>query len=81
MKTIDLKDSNVLKHPFYQLMQLNESELKKTLKNWSRLNCLLWLKWNDSNGIYLDDECKKEWIEILKKSDAIELIINQIIQE
>jgi hypothetical protein len=81
MKKIILKDSNVLKHPFYQLMQLNESELKKTLKKWSRLDCLRWLKWNDKNGIYLDDECKKEGIEILKKSEAIEIIINQIIQE
>lgn len=80
MNFFTLEEAKKYKTPYYKIMELNESELKTELKNWSRIDCLRWLKWNDRNGIYLDDECMAEFNAIVSKEEAIELIINQIIQ-
>jgi len=40
----------------------------------SREMLIKWLKWNDRNGIYLDDESIAEGMNPLTKKEAIELI-------
>lgn len=39
------------KHPNYRITFLNEMEIRSELKNWGRDDLIMWLKWNDPNGV------------------------------
>ena len=69
------------KHPNYRLMFLTEPELRQELINWSREDLISWLSWNDSNGIYDDEQSLEELGNIMSYEEGIEIIINQILQE
>ncbi|PWH86038.1 hypothetical protein [Brumimicrobium oceani] len=70
--------NNKFNHPFYQLMELKDQELKNELTSWSRLELIEWLSWNDRNGVYNDEDSLREFDNILKKDQAIEIITRQI---
>jgi hypothetical protein len=67
-----------LKHPNYKLMELNGIDLEKELKNKSRIELIEWLCWNDSNGVYDDEQSLREFGNVVSKKEAIEIIIKQI---
>lgn len=69
-----------LRHPYYQIMELEKEELLIKLNTWSRLDLIDWLCWNDSNGIYRDEESLSEVGVILNKKLAIEIISRQILE-
>lgn len=69
-----------LKHPNYQIMELNRDQLKSELNLWSREHLISWLYWNDSNGVYKDEDSKREFDNVLGKTEAIEIITRQIVQ-
>ena len=77
MSTI-MHDQEKLKHPYHQLMELTGSNLQSELDTWSREDLITWLSWNDSNGIYKDEDSLNEFDNILGKDQAIEIIIRQI---
>ncbi len=70
-----------MKHPFYKLMELKDSELQKELNSWTRDELIEWLCWNDSNGVYRDEDSLREFDNVLQKEEAIEIITRQINQE
>jgi len=70
--------NNSFNHPFYQLMELKDQELKNELTSWTRLELIEWLSWNDRNGVYRDKDSLREFDNILKKDEAIEIITRQI---
>lgn len=76
-----LNEEEKLKHPYYQLMELKGIELEKELNTWSRLNLIDWLSWNDRNGVYRDIDSQREFGNVLRKEEAIEIIIKQILQD
>jgi hypothetical protein len=61
-------------------MDLSREELKIELNSWTRLELIDWLLWNDRNGIYRDEEALSEVGVILKKDEAISIIIRQILE-
>ncbi|MDF0719195.1 hypothetical protein P0M11_04190 [Kaistella sp. PBT33-4] len=65
-------------HPYYQIMELHGEDLCKTLNSWTRQELIDWLCWNDSNGIYSDEDSLREIGEILTKEVATEIITNQV---
>ena len=67
-----------LRHPYYQIMELNLVELQVELNSWSRLDLIDWLSWNDKNGIYRDEDSLTEIGNILGKEEAIEIMSRQI---
>lgn len=71
-------DYEKLRHPNYQIMELNGDALEAELKKWSRLELIEWLNWNDSNGVYKDEDSLREFDNILSKEEAIEIITRQI---
>jgi len=74
----DLQDEKRFSHPYYQLMELRGSELQTELNSWSRQELIEWLSWNDSNGVYTDEDSMREFNNILGKKEAIEIIVRQI---
>ncbi|MDY0930750.1 hypothetical protein [Chryseobacterium sp. CFBP8996] len=76
-----LDDEEKLKHPYYQLMELKGIELEKELNTWSRLNLIDWLSWNDRNGVYKDIDSQREFGNVLRKEEAIEIITKHILQD
>jgi hypothetical protein len=64
---------------YYDLMELSDDELGKFLSLTSRYEIIRWLQWNDSNGVYLDHLSRKEYGEVLKKEEAIEIVKRQIL--
>jgi hypothetical protein len=68
------------KHPNYRITFLNEEALRNELKSWDREDLISWLKWNDPNGIYRDEESMDEIGSILTHEEGVEIIVRQIIQ-
>ena len=77
MNTI-MHDQGKLKHPYYQLVELSGTKLRSELNIWSREDLITWLSWNDSNGVYKDEDSLIEFDNILSKDEAIEIIMRQI---
>ncbi|RTY76229.1 hypothetical protein [Flavobacterium sp. LS1R10] len=75
---IYISEEEKLKHPFYKLMEFSDDELIKELNSWSRLELIEWLCWNDSNGVYKDEESLQEFGNTVSKEEAIEIIARQI---
>lgn len=67
------------KHPNYRLTFLNEVELRKELASWRREDLISWLKWNDPNGIYRDDESLEELGNVMTKEEGVELVVGQVV--
>lgn len=67
-------------HPYYKLMQLEQKNLQTELNTWKREELINWLCWNDSNGVYKDEDSLREFNNILLKDEAIEIIARQIYQ-
>lgn len=73
-----ISEEEKLKHPYYQLMELNGAVLATELNSWSRLDLIEWLIWNDPNGVYRDEESLQEMGNILTKEEGIKIITKQI---
>jgi hypothetical protein len=71
-------DNEKLKHPNYQLMDLSGETLQTELKSRTSKDLIEWLCWNDSNGVYRDEDSLREFDNILEKEEAIEIITKQI---
>lgn len=74
-------EAEKLKDPYYQIMELSPTDLKNELETWTRLELIDWLCWNDSNGVYTDEDSLAEFNNILGKEEAIEIIMRQIAEE
>ena len=59
---------------------MNELQLREELERWKRENLISWLKWNDRNGVYEDEESMLEFGNILTHEEAMNIIVNQIMQ-
>lgn len=75
---IFISEDEKTRHPFYTIMDLKGDVLFNELNSWSRLDLIEWLSWNDSNGVYKDEESLSEFGNILSKEEAIEIMIRQI---
>ena len=78
MKEPFVEHSRKFRHPFYKIMELEIEELQSELQSWERINLIEWLRWNDKNGVYDDEQSLREFGNILEKDEAIKIIINQI---
>lgn len=68
------------KHGNYRYIFMNEEELRAELKGWCRQDLINWLKWNDPNGIYRDDESMEEVGFIMTYEQGVEIMIKQILK-
>jgi hypothetical protein len=59
-------------------MNLKGDDLQNELNSWSSLDLIEWLSWNDSNGVYKDEESLTEIGTILSKEEALEIMMKQI---
>lgn len=73
-----IEEERKLQDPYYKLMELRGNELELELNSWSRNELITWLRWNDPNGVYRDEDSLREFDNILSKSEAIEIITRQI---
>lgn len=73
-------EEEMLKHPYYKLMELSGNALEVELNSRSRLDLIEWLCWNDRNGVYRDDDSLREFGNTVSKEEAIEIISRQITQ-
>ncbi|MDX1774032.1 hypothetical protein [Oceanihabitans sediminis] len=77
----NINQEDKLKHPFYKIMEIKYNELQKELQLWTREDLIEWLCWNDSNGVYRDEDSLREFDNVLSKEEAIDIITKQINQE
>lgn len=77
---MSVNEEEKLRHPYYKIMELNKEELEVELNSWSRLELIDWLSWNDSNGIYNDEDSLSEMGVILGKEEAISIMTRQILE-
>jgi hypothetical protein len=75
---IFISEDEKTRHPFYTIMDLKGDILFNELNSWSRLDLIEWLSWNDSNGVYKDEDSLAEFGNILSKEEAIEIMTRQI---
>lgn len=69
------------KHGNYRYIFMNEEELRTELSKWCRQDLINWLKWNDPNGIYDDNQSIAEIGYVMSYEEGVELMIEQIIQK
>jgi hypothetical protein len=67
------------KHRNYRLTFLNEDELRRELAAWCREDLISWLKWNDPNGIYGDEESIEELGNVMTWEEGVELVVGQVV--
>jgi hypothetical protein len=63
---------------FESLIDTPNEILAKFLKDASREEIIMWLSWNDRNGIYTDKESLKEFGIKMSKKEGIEIMKRQI---
>lgn len=78
MNTLD--EHRKLRHPYYKLMDLPENELKAKVASMSREEIIDWLKWNDPNGVYRDEQSIAELGRPVTKPEAEEIMLRQILE-
>ena len=78
---LSVNEEEKLKHPNYRIMELSKDKLQIELNSWSRLDLIEWLVWNDSNGVYKDEDSLLEFDNTLGKTEAIEIITRQIFEQ
>jgi hypothetical protein len=62
----------------YQIMNLCGEELKHEISKLTRNEIIVWLQWNDSNGIYNDEQSLQEVGNIMTLEEGIEIMLRQI---
>jgi hypothetical protein len=75
-----ISEDEKYRHPYYTIMNLKGDDLLSELNSWTRLDLIDWLSWNDSNGIYQDEESLAEFDNVLSKEEALEIMTRQITQ-
>lgn len=73
-----INEEKKLKHPNFKIMELKGDKLQFELNSWSREDLIAWLVWNDSNGIYRDEDSLREMGNVLGKDEAVSIITRQI---
>jgi len=71
-------ESLVHKHPYYLYIEMSKEKLIEELKSWTRQDLIDWLSWNDSNGVYSDEDSMAELGNIMSREEGIEIMIRQI---
>ncbi|PWI28945.1 hypothetical protein DI383_13995 [Flavobacteriaceae bacterium LYZ1037] len=75
-----ISEEEKLRRPYYKVMELGEEKLQAELNSWTREDLIGWLVWNDSNGVYRDEDSLREFDNILGKTEAISIITRQILE-
>jgi hypothetical protein len=75
---IFISEDEKSRHPFYTIMDLKGDVLFSELNSWSRLDLIEWLSWNDSNGVYKDEDSLREFDQIISREEALEIMVRQI---
>lgn len=78
---IDEKHELIRKNGNYRYIFMNEEQLRNELKKWCRQDLINWLKWNDPNGIYDDNQSMAEIGCVMSYDEGVEIMIEQIIQK
>lgn len=65
----------------YIVMDLPENELLNVVRSMSRQELIAWLSWNDSNGVYRDEDSMAEFGNVMTKAEGEEIMFRQIMSE
>ena len=65
-------------YPYIRLIELSDIELADVISNFSRLDIIEWLVWNDRNGIYSDADSVREFGEVMTKQEGLEILLRQV---
>lgn len=65
-------------HPYYKIAELPQEVLEKEILNWSREQVIDWLSWNDSNGVYTDEDSLGEFGKVMSIEEGREIMLRQI---
>lgn len=65
----------------YIVMDLPENELLNLVRCMSRQELIVWLSWNDSNGVYRDKDSMAEFGNVMTKEEGEEIMFRQIMSE
>ncbi|MBB3056814.1 hypothetical protein [Mucilaginibacter gotjawali] len=60
------------------LTSISEEQLIALVNGMSRNDIIDWLSWNDSNGIYNDEQSLKELGNIMTREEGIEILLRQV---
>lgn len=67
----------------YQIMEMTPEERSAEINTWDREKVIYWLKWNDPNGLYTDQDLIDEGWEdlIFTLESAREYMINKLLED
>ncbi|UIR57431.1 hypothetical protein LZQ00_06330 [Sphingobacterium sp. SRCM116780] len=65
----------------YQLMDLKDKKLLDKLSVLKRQELIVWLQWNDPNGIYSDSEKINEGLPLLSRHQALAHVYHAVMRD
>ncbi len=63
---------------YADMADLPTEKLLLLINSMTREDLIVWLSWNDRNGIYQDDQSLKELGNVMSRDEGIEIMIRQI---
>lgn len=72
-----------LKHnlTFYSIMDASEEILNSFLNDATREELIIWLSWNDPNGVYTDEDSMDEYDNVMTKEEGVDYMKKQILNQ
>ncbi|MBD1362992.1 hypothetical protein IDJ77_04140 [Mucilaginibacter sp. ZT4R22] len=68
------KDNN---YAYIRVVGISEAELLQLAENLKRSDIIEWLMWNDRNGIYSDEDSKREFGAVMTREEGVEIMLRQ----
>lgn len=65
----------------YKVMDLNPKDLQAEVSQWSRDTVIGWLNWNDSNGIWTDEDSIAEGMQPMTVEEARNYMIKILVED
>ena len=65
-------------YQYHDMVELPVESLILLVNSMAREDLIEWLMWNDSNGVYDDEQSLKEFGNIVSREEGIEIFLRQI---
>lgn len=64
-------------YPYSKIAEIPEDQLLLLVNAMRREDIIEWLMWNDSNGVYSDEQSLKEFGSVMSRDEGIEILLRQ----
>ncbi|MES2268628.1 MAG: hypothetical protein V4520_17815 [Bacteroidota bacterium] len=64
-------------YSYQSVVEISEPALLQLVNGLTRTDIIEWLMWNDSNGVYSDEQSLKEFGAVMSREEGLEIMLRQ----